>query len=358
VHLTALVDSPGHVCCRYRLAALRPLLEQGGHSLVLRAWPRSWWQWFRLGRELDRADAVILQRKLLQGWQLHLVRRASRRLIFDFDDAIFLRDSYAARGFHSASRLRRFAGVVRAADAVVAGNAFLADRAAALTLAPGRVHVVPTCIDPARYPLARHDGKDGVQLVWIGSGSTIRGLESVKPLLDALGRQLPSLRLKLICDRFFELPHLPVVPCPWSEAREAEEIAAADIGMSWVPDDPWSRGKCGLKVLQYMAAGLPVVANPVGVHSEMVLHGTTGFLATTPAEWTQAVAALVHDPALRRRMGRAGRLRVERDYSVTAGGAAWNGLLEHLVQRVGCPSRGRSATRAEPRTQRSGVSGG
>jgi len=324
--LTALVDSPGHVCCRYRLAALRPLLEQDGHTIALRSWPRHWWQWFRLGRELEHADGVILQRKLPQRWQLHLLRRASRLLIFDFDDAVFLRDSYAARGLHSAGRLRRFAAVARAADAVVAGNAFLAERAE--TFAPGRVHIVPTCVDPARYPLARHEGKHGAQLVWIGSGSTLRGLDKVKPLLDDLGRQLPSLRIKLICDSFFELPHLHVVPCRWSEAREAEDIAEADIGISWIPEDLWSRGKCGLKVLQYMAAGLPVVANPVGVHLDMIQQGETGFLAATPDEWARAVAFLVHDPALRQRMGQAGRHRMEREYSVAAAGAAWNELLE------------------------------
>jgi glycosyltransferase involved in cell wall biosynthesis len=333
VRLTALVDSPEHVCCRYRLTAFRPLLEQRSHSLCLRSWPRRWWQWFRLGRELRDADAVIVQRKLPQRWQVRLLRSAARYLLFDFDDAVFLRDSYAPKGLHSTSRLRRFGTVVGAADAVVAGNVFLAERAQAF--APNRVHVVPTCVDPTHYPLARHKSSRDVHLVWIGSSSTLRGLDAIQPLLDDLGRHVSGLRLKLICDRFFELPHLPVVPCRWSEADEAEDIAAADIGIGWLPDDLWSRGKCGLKVLQYMAAGLPVIANPVGVHFDMVRHGETGFLASSPGEWIDAVRILASDPELRQRMGQAGRLRVERDFSVTAGAAAWNKLLEHLQRPAG-----------------------
>jgi glycosyltransferase involved in cell wall biosynthesis len=162
----------------------------------------------------------------------------------------------------------------------------------------------------------------------------LRGLESMTPLLEELGKTVPGLELKLLCDRFVQLQHLTVVPCPWSEASEAREIATGDIGISWMPDDLWSRGKCGLKVLQYMAAGLPVVASPVGVHVAMVQHGATGFLAETPAQWVHAVRRLAHDPALRRRMGRAGRYRLESDYSVAVGARQWLDLLTHLERRV------------------------
>jgi glycosyltransferase involved in cell wall biosynthesis len=336
VHLTALTEHPDHVCCRYRVLAFRALLERAGHSLEVRPWPRRWWEWFRLGRELHQADAVLVQRRLLQRWQRYLLRRAARRLLFDFDDAVFLRDSYAPRGLHSAVRMRRFAAMVEAADAVVAGNEFLAHEAALWAGRP-RIHLIPTCVEPTRYPLAEHrrrlDHPEGVRLVWVGSGSTLRGLESIRPLLEHLGERLPGLRLHLICDRFLHLQHLPVQPCPWSEATEAGDLAAADIGMSWVPDDLWSRGKCGLKVLQYMAAGLPVVANPVGVQAELVRPEETGLLADSPEEWVRAVGRLAADPALRQRLGEAGRRLVEREYSVASGAARWIALLDGF-QRV------------------------
>jgi glycosyltransferase involved in cell wall biosynthesis len=259
-----------------------------------------------------------------------LLRRRARRLIFDFDDAVFLRDSYAAGGTNCPRRFRRFAATVRAADAVVAGSAWLADRVRAAG-ATGAIRVIPSCIEPTTYPRARHIAtSDGVRLVWVGSSSTLQGLERIGPLLDEVAAAVPGVHLKLIGDRFPNLGRMPVEPCPWSGVTEAAEIAAADVGISWVPDDDWSRGKCGLKVLQYMAAGLPVVANPVGVHADLVQHGETGFLATTPAEWVDAVRRLAHDPDLRRRMGVLGRWRVEREFSVAAGGRLWRELLGSL----------------------------
>ena len=126
------------------------------------------------------------------------------------------------------------------------------------------------------------------------------------------------MRLRVICDRFPESFPLPVVQVAWKENTEARELAAGDIGVSWLPDDLWSRGKCGLKVLQYHAAGLPVVANPVGSHREMVKDGETGILATTPAEWVDAIARLAADARLRQQMGSMARQQVEADYSVSA----------------------------------------
>ena len=347
MHLTALVESPDHVCCRYRLAAFRPFLERAGCSLDLVALPPRWWARLWLYRRLHGA-AVILQRKLLPAWELDRLRRSARLLLFDLDDALFLRDSYAARGLHSARRLRRFAATARACDAVVAGNAFLAAHAARWA-GPNRVHVIPTCVDPTLYPPpqpspARGEGERppsplsgggwgggaSVQLVWVGSSSTLRGLEAARPTLEEIGRRVPGARLKILCDRFLRFDALPVVERRWSAAGEAAEIAAADVGISRVPDDDWSRGKCGLKVLQYMAAGLPVVANPVGVHAEMVRHGATGFLADTAAEWADAVGRLARDPELRRRMGAAGRRAVEERYGVARGAGRWLALLDGL----------------------------
>jgi len=328
VRLAALVESADHVCARYRLRAFAPFLAAGGHTLELHALPRDWWGRLSVARSVRDADAIILQRKLLSRPEAAMLRRIARRLWFDFDDAVWLRDSYAARGFESPKRLRRFRATVRAAEAVIAGNAYLAEHA---TRSGARAAwVIPTCVDVRQYPVARHDGP-GAELVWVGSSSTLRGLEAIAPLLNAIGEQVLGVRLKLVCDCFFQPGRLPVVECPWDEATEAAEIAAADIGISWVPDDPWSRGKCGLKVLQYMAAGLPVVTNPVGVHVEMVRHGETGFLATTETEWIDAVRALAGDPDLRRRMGGAGRRLVEERYSVEAGARLWANLIDGLT---------------------------
>ena len=332
MRIVALVKSPEHVCCRYRLAAFRPDLEAMGHRLELRTWPRRW-QARRWGREIGTADMIILQRKIPPPWMLSLFRQAAPCLIYDFDDAVFIRDSFTGWGPHWPGRARSFARVVRAAQVVVAGNRFLFDHAALWT-GPEKIHLVPTCLNPDLYPLAQHTSRGNIQLVWIGSSSTLRGMERVRPLLEMLGQRLPGLQWKIICDRFLKLRTLPVIRCPWSEASEATDLASADIGISWLPDDLWSQGKCGLKILQYMAAGLPVVANPVGMQASLVRHGETGFLVRTDKEWQDAIGRLAADRDLRRRMGLAGRAVVEANYDMADAAGHWRDLLKKLESRA------------------------
>jgi glycosyltransferase involved in cell wall biosynthesis len=331
--LTALVQSPGHVCCRYRLTAFRPFLEQAGHSLDVRPYPETPWEWLRLVRDLRGADAVILQRKLPQRWKLALLRRAVNLLLFDFDDAVFARDSYAAKGVRSAARCRRFASVVRAADGIVAGNSFLRDQATRFA-GRDRIRIIPTCVDTALYSPAAHVRTEhGIELVWVGSSSTLQGLERAASLLERLGQRWPGLRLNLVCDRPLTFRHLPVRYFPWSETTEREVLAASDIGLSWVPNDQWSQGKCGLKVLQYLAAGLPVVANPVGVQADLIRPGKNGFLAESAEQWLEVVGQLVCNPRLRQDMGCWGRQWVETHYGVAVGAAGWLNLLGQLGRR-------------------------
>jgi glycosyltransferase involved in cell wall biosynthesis len=333
MRIVALVEKPDHVCCRYRLAAFQSYLEEAGHRLEFRPWPKSCWSRLRVGRTVEQADAVIIQRRLLPPPLLYQVRTRSRRLIFDFDDAVFMRSSYSKKGPDSPQKLLAFVAMCETADILVPGNNHLRDQAARWT-SPDRIHVIPTCVDTARYPIAEHVRKEaGVQLAWIGSSSTLRGLEHISPLLERIGRECKGVALKVICKRYPRFRDLPVIARRWREATEALELASADIGISWVPDDPWSRGKCGLKILQYMAAGLPVVANPVGVHADMVRHGENGFLVQTPQQWMEAIRCLMADPALRARMGQAGRRRVENDYSVSAAAPTWLRLLSPVRQR-------------------------
>jgi glycosyltransferase involved in cell wall biosynthesis len=146
-------------------------------------------------------------------------------------------------------------------------------------------------------------------------------------LLEAIGWTLPGIELTLICDKPLALTNLPVRFVPWSREAEVSVLPECDIGIAWVPDDAWSRGKCGLKVLQYQAAGLPVIANRVGVQVDMVRDGETGYQADTPAEWCEAVARLATDPPLRQQLGQQGRREVEANYSVTHGAWLWARLL-------------------------------
>ena len=326
-----LVSGPDHVCCRYRLAAFAPALANAGHSLELVRLPSSWWERLLLFRKL-RGESVLIQRHLLPVWQLTLLRRWVRLLLVDIDDAVWLRDSYDSRGLHHPRKLQRFAALCRAADTVLAGNRFLAAQVERLG---GNPVVVPTCVDVHKYqPATDLDRRDGRTLVWVGSSSTLQGLERIAHLLDDVAQAVPGLRLKVVCDRFPAFRHLPVLPVRWSEATEAAEIADADVGISWIPDDDWSRGKCGLKLLQYMAAGLPTIANSVGVHPQIISNGDTGFLADTAEQWRYSVIRLLSDPQMRGEMGADARQRVEQEYSVETGTALWLATLERLQRKA------------------------
>ena len=323
----ALTEGADHVCYRYRIEAFAGALAERGALLHTLPLASSTWGRLQQFRQARRADVVILQRKLLPIWQLRLLRRTARRLIYDFDDALFHRDSYSRKPAESWTRLSRFWATVYAADLVVAGNEYLAERARAY-VEPERVAVLPTCVTPRFYPLARHERQgEGIELVWIGQHSTLPSLSQAEACLSAAAGAVAGLGLRVICDRFPRLCGIPVRPVQWSRGSEAANIAAADIGVNWLPDDPWSRGKCGLKVLQYMSAGLPVVGNPVGMNREMIRHGETGFLAGTPEEWSDAVRRLADCAALRRRMGAAARAMVCGHYSVER----WSERFAELV---------------------------
>jgi glycosyltransferase involved in cell wall biosynthesis len=233
--------------------------------------------------------------------------------VYDFDDAVFLHDSFHRRGSFSLTRTVRFAAAVSLVDHVLAGNRFLASYACRWTSAH-KVEVIPTCVDATRYPTATHVDRQPTRLVWIGSSSTLRSLETARPLLEGIGEAIPHMSLRVICDRFPRFRHLAVEPAHWSSIRETDQLRESDIGLSWLADDAWSRGKCGLKILQYMAAGLPVVASPVGVHRDIV-GDDHGFLPRSPLAWIETMKRLVRDASLRNQMGRAGRERIEKHFA-------------------------------------------
>ena len=326
----ALIESTDHVCGRYRISAYASSLAAFGWSISVEGIATTPLARLRQIRRAASFDCVMLQRKLLPGWQLSMLRRNSRRLLFDFDDAVLYRDSYDPRGPFCRRRSLRFSRTMRAADLILAGNDFLAQSARERGAAADHVRVMPTCIETHNYQPKNEFGasSEAIRLVWIGSSSTLQGLEQQRPLMERLGREIPGLKLRVICDRFPEFDDLPVERITWNGATEAEDLAGGDVGISWLPDDLWSRGKCGLKVLQFFAAGLPVVANPVGVHPEMIKPGLNGFMPRTDDEWVESIRQLASDADLRRRMGRQARATVNQTYSIDAWAPRFVAALE------------------------------
>jgi glycosyltransferase involved in cell wall biosynthesis len=271
------------------------------------------------------AEAVVVLRKTFSGFYPKLLRRAAKILIFDFDDAVFMRSN----GEASRTRMTRFVRSVQVCDQVWAGNAYLAASAWPYNR---NVATLATAIAVEDYDTAVAKPANTIDLVWIGSASTKKYLMQLIPALESLAGEVVSLRLKIIADFTISTSKLQVLPVAWSAAVEARELASSHIGIAPIPDDPWTRGKCGLKILQYMAAGLPVVASPCGVQAEMVQEGVTGFLARSPDDWQSALTSLARDCALREKMGEAGSQRVARSFSTDAIFARMSACLGGLLK--------------------------
>ena len=328
--VVALVPSRNHVCVRYRIAQFERHLAAVGLNLTLEPLAPTLSERIKQFRR-DRSNQItLLLRKLLPFWQLAMLRRTARTLIYDFDDAVFLRDSFHPRGPYSVTRMVRFAATVCLADKVIAGNRHLADEAIKHG-ARRKVSVVPTCVDARHYPIADHQDEMPTRLVWIGSASTVQTLERAKDVLEAIGEATPNAVLRVVCNKFPRFKNLRVEPMRWSSETEGADLSTSDIGFSWIPDDAWSRGKCGLKVLQYMAAGLPVVASPVGVHEEL-LQNEGGYLPRKTSEWVETVQRLSADAKLRHLKGGAGRRRLEERFHVETWGPV---IAEQIAATAG-----------------------
>lgn len=294
---------------RYRALQYAAMFEAGGWSFKHIEDNRSLATRKSILFEAAHSDAVVILRRTYSYPFFKLLRFASKYLVFDYDDAVFQKD----RGQPSNSRERSFIRSIASADQVWAGNNYLADRARPFAR---KIIVLPTSLDTDKYDLNVDKEQKFFDLVWIGSSATREHLESALPALEAAAGVIPALRLKIIADFTLESDKLNIVPIRWSEKTEAHDLASAHIGIAPLPDNLFTRGKCALKVIQYMAASLPVISSPTGVNKEIVEHGVNGFLAAGEQEWLTVIQQLANDNALRNSMGKAGRKRCVDNFSL------------------------------------------
>lgn len=306
---------------RIRVLDFLPELESAGIDVETRVIPKG--PIGRLASMLDarRFDAVVIQKKWLSGPSLALLRSRARRLIYDFDDAVWCDED------GDDNRLSDFGKFMEKMDIVVSGSRTLADT---LEQAGVKAEVIPSCVDPGIYKPAGHIGGVAPVVVWIGTSGNTRYLDLIIPALTRVHASGVPFSLRVISDKPYQPStrvDFPVENIPWSLADEPARLAAGSVGVMPLPDNDWTRGKCGYKLLQYMAAGLPCVASAVGANREIVVESETGWTAVTDDDWVLALTQLLSDASLRRRMGGAGRKRVEERYSYKRAAEKWGRII-------------------------------
>jgi len=280
--------------------------------------------WRRRRADVQRVkdfDAVFLQKGVFPGLYSGFERKLAARkpVVFDFDDAIWLPRIGGSRVLRALHRESAVQDILRRATAVIAGNSFLADYASRFNR---KVTVVPSSIDLAAYRRAPNSNVVG----WIGSRTTLPYLKPLKPVFETLG-----IKPRVIASGDPTRLGFDVEFRPWRLETEMEELSQIGIGIAPLPDTPWERGKCGVKILQYMACGIPVVASPIGVNTNIVAPGVNGFLAKGTEEWAKMLRTLIAEPGLREKLGADGRETIEKHFTVQHAAAAVAAVLRDLV---------------------------
>jgi glycosyltransferase involved in cell wall biosynthesis len=276
--------------------------------------------------KLHPVDFVFIHREALPAgppvleWIIAKVLR--KKIIYDFDDAIWMTDNRTEHLIHQLFRWRKkVKSICRWSYKVSCGNQYLCDYA---TQVNANVVLNPTTVDTIYlhnkllYPKI-HD-PNFVIVGWTGSHSTVKYLATLEPVLQHLERTQPHFRFLVIADTLPKLNLSSLIYKRWSTATEIRDLLMMDIGIMPLPDDAWSKGKCGFKALQYLALEIPAVVSPVGVNTKIITEGVNGFLCASEKEWAEKLGLLIQDASLRERMGKQGRNMIESHYSTTSNG--------------------------------------
>ena len=280
---------------------------------------------------MEKPDLIVVEGQLFPycpPWAERLLAWMGHHLVIEFDDAIYL------TRFHK----RKMPQLLEIAVSAIVGNRTLAEYAQQFA---STVTVIPTVVDTQRFlpsELSKEKAvdrrKSPITIVWIGLAYNFDYLEVLLPAVRMLQRELGA-RFRVISSRPPDLPGVPVEFVPWDLKTEVTQLQDCQIGVMPLPDSEWARGKCGLKLLQYMALGMPAVASPIGVNREIIRSGENGLLATTPSEWSSHLVRLCHDAGLRQRLGAAARRTVEERYALNVWGPRLAGEYLAFADRSG-----------------------
>ena len=275
-----------------------------------------------------RYDAIFHQRLALPftAFPERVGAYLNEHIAYDFDDAVFLRGPSAQP---SEVHRRAFKVAVSLSNQVIAGNRYLAHH----TGAPDKTIVIPTVIDTDTYTPAAADPRKQVCVGWMGTASNFPQLMPVVPALLQLLDAQPRLTLRLVSNQTFAplSGHSRVEQIRWSETEELDLLRSFDVGMMPLDDTPWTRGKCGFKLIQYMAVGVPIVASAVGANVDVAPDGLVGRLVTPGDDWLPALTELVENAQARRQYAEAAREHAVAHYSVASVLPLYEGVFQRLA---------------------------
>lgn len=270
----------------------------------------------------NKYDVIFIQREAFMTGSVFFEKKFSKsnaKIIFDFDDAIWKEEtSTSNQKLKWLKRPSKTADIIKLADEVIVGNNFLADYARQYNTS---VHIIPTTVDTSIYLPSKNKINNGEKICigWSGSKTTIKHFALLIPVLKMLNEKFGDrICFIQIGDKDFYEEGLKIDCDDWHFENEVEELNKIDIGLMPLPDDDWAKGKCAFKAIQYMSLEIAPVISPVGMNTEVVEHGVTGFFANENEEWFSYISLLIHDHELRRKIGKQAREKIVASYSVEA----------------------------------------
>lgn len=319
-HITFLIGERDKPSTKYRIIQYLPYFQRAGIKTNVIVMKRGIKRYFLLKTLGPQIPCIFVQKKLPSLLELNFIRKKCKILIYDVDDAVIFKKD----GQLDLKKKERFHRMINAADIVIVGNVYLK------TLAGEKAIVIPTPVDTDFYrkiPVK----KETINIGWIGTSSTLPYTTPIFKTIRTLAEKYNNIKFHIIADQIQELFSIKeLVFREWEKEKEVLYLSELDISIAPLPENNWTLGKCGFKILQYMAMGIPVVASPVGVQKEMVEDGKTGFLAREE-EWVTKIEKLIKDESLRVKMGRYAREKVEKEYSLHMWGPKLVGIVQNVL---------------------------
>ena len=308
-----------------RVVLGRPI--QSYWSLIL----LGYWNRLKILFKVKSYDLIIIHKEIFPYFPAFVERQLcfiGIVYIVDYDDATFHKYDNHNNWLIRILLGKKIDAVMRYSKIVIAGNKYLSSRAQ-LTGA-SRIEIIPSVVDLNRYNLAKSDYNKQLVVGWIGSPSTGKYLLEIESIYKMLAGEFDVRFVAVGCNKE-TVKELPIEVLPWSEETEVKLIQSFDVGIMPLTNSIWEKGKCGYKLIQYMACGLPVVASPIGINKKIIQNGNNGFLAQNTSEWEQALRKLLNDESLRRYLGKNGRKFVEEEYSLQVQSQKLGKIIQSLL---------------------------